>query len=174
MMELSTLLSRDKLNDMINHAHTSPPGCFVEIGVYRGGSALALYKLGREIHLFDTFCGIPHKGKDDVVNVGDFCITQEEFDNMKSAMPAARFHKGIFPTTVPDNLPPIAFIHFDGDQYETAKGIKTHLWDKVVPGGIIFIDDYEYMPSLRKAFAEDFEEPVMTSGSLQHFVVKSR
>jgi hypothetical protein len=39
------------------------PGCIVEVGVYRGGSAKYLAQLepDRAAFLFDTFAGIPHE-----------------------------------------------------------------------------------------------------------------
>lgn len=172
-------MSARKLYDTAYHAACSPEGgCFVEIGVYRGGSAQVIYDVakrsGRKLHLFDTFTGIPYTGTGDYVGVGEFKATEKDIEKIKMEMPNAHIYVGVFPDTVPDNMPAISFIHFDGDQYQTAKGIKTHLWDRVVKGGVIFIDDYDgFSMGIKHAFREDFPEyPIQKSPSGQFFIVK--
>jgi hypothetical protein len=65
------------LDDLRAAASEAPPGDFVEVGVYKGGSAAVLAEVararGRRLFLFDTFSGMPHseQGVDHHV-VGDF------------------------------------------------------------------------------------------------------
>lgn len=54
-------------------------------------------------------------------------------------------YKGWFQhTVVPDskNIKKISFLMLDGDLYASIKVCLENLYDKVVPGGIVFIDDY--------------------------------
>lgn len=177
-MILPSLMSPQKLYDTAYHAAISPDGgCFVEIGVYKGGSAQVLYDVaersGRKLHLFDTFTGIPVSCAADYVGAGEFKATEEDLENIKKQLPNAQLHIGFFPATVPETFELISFIHFDGDQYHTAKGIKC-LWHRVIKGGIVFIDDYEgFSPGLKTAFREDYPKiPVCKSPSGQFYFVK--
>ena len=115
-----TLLGPEVIDSLISLALNAVQGPYVEIGVYKGGSAWWLAALARqqvrELHLFDTFTGIPHKGPyDEEHEVGDFSDTS--YESVKSAIPDAIFHVGVFPETL-QNIPPInpAFVHVDCDQ----------------------------------------------------------
>ena len=54
---------RQILLELAATAKTTPAGCFVEVGVWKGGSASYLTEVAeqqnREIFLYDTFTGIP-------------------------------------------------------------------------------------------------------------------
>ena len=58
-----SLLSPEQLEDLAQLARSAPAGAFVEVGVYRGGSARVLCDIaqeqGRTLYLFDTFAGHP-------------------------------------------------------------------------------------------------------------------
>jgi len=124
-------------------ASLTPPGAFVEVGVYKGGCAWYLERIaqrqGRELHLFDTFTGIPHKGPGDHHNVGDFGDTSLEA--VKAAVPSAIFHAGVFPDTLPADLMDIAFVHCDVDQTESVRAVINQLWGRMVIGGVMAFDD---------------------------------
>ena len=49
----------------------------------------------------------------------------------------------------------IALLHIDVDIYEPTKIILEKLYDKVVEGGIIILDDYKVFPGERQA-VDDF------------------
>lgn len=138
---------------------TTPNGCFVEVGVYKGGLALELYEIAleqkRDLHLFDTFCGIPCKTTGDAHNIGDFSDVNVE--DIKALMPHANFHIGVFPDTLPPELKDIAFSHIDCDQYQSIKDCCQHLWDRMVSGGIMWFDDYPVIDSAKKAVDEYFK-----------------
>jgi hypothetical protein len=68
------------------------------------------------------------------------------------------FVKGLFQETLPITpLSRIAVLHIDGDWYESVKVCLDSLYDKVVPGGIIQLDDYGYWQGARKAVDEFLE-----------------
>ncbi len=124
-------------------ARETPPGAFVEVGVYKGGCAWYLAQVaeeqGRELHLFDTFSGIPFQGDGDQHKPGDFGDTS--LAEVQAAVPGAHFHVGIFPTTMPAEFPPVAFVHCDVDQVDSVRAVILHLWPRIVPGGIMAFDD---------------------------------
>lgn len=139
-------------------AAVTPPGSFAEIGVFRGGSAFVLWQIaehqGRELHLFDTFTGIPVACKIDGHRIGDFADTC--LDKVRSAIPLAHFHVGKFPLTLPDDLKDIAFVHVDCDQYETYCACIDLLWPRMVPDAAMVFDDYPFLESACKAIGERF------------------
>jgi len=75
----------------------------------------------------------------------------------------AVFVKGLFQDTLAGNAPDqIAFLHMDGDWFESTRAILVHLWDRVVPGGVVQLDDYGDWHGCRKAFDEFIEERQLT------------
>ncbi len=67
------------------------------------------------------------------------------------------FHKGWFQDTLPsdsETIDKIAILRLDGDWYESIKICLEYLYDKVVFGGIIVIDDYGYYEGCTKAVDE--------------------
>jgi len=142
MKTAPTCLGQDAMDSLMYYASRSPAGCIVEIGVYRGGSASFLAQLEREMHLFDTFCGMPEAGPLDRDNpVGKFADTSIE--EVRSAVPTAHLHPGIFPDTLEGlTLPPVGFVHADADNYEVTKAILTQMPRRMVRGGFILFDDF--------------------------------
>lgn len=140
-----SLLHPDALETMLVLAVSTPDGAFVEVGVYKGGSAWYLANLARSqcrtLHLFDTFTGIPEKAPIDRHEIGDFGDTSLEA--VSAAIPDAIYHVGVFP---PQNGPPlpeqIAFVHVDCDQYAVIKRAVAELWPRLVDGGVMLFDDY--------------------------------
>jgi len=144
---------------MAGLAFTRPPGCFAEVGVYQGGSARELYSVskrqGRKLYLYDTFSGMPFKGEFDTHDIGLFsdCSAEE----VQSSMPEAIVIKGIFPQSVVE-MPPVAFVHADADQYQTTVDIIKVFSPLMVKGGIMLFDDYYCVPSCVLAVDEYFKD----------------
>lgn len=141
-MAPSTLIGADKCLSLATIAAKCPPGCFVEVGVYQGGSAWLLSwlaeKQGRELFLYDTFEGIPCKSDVDVHEVGDFADCS--YEAVCEAIPRAHVVKGVFPgSAVP--MPAVAFAHIDCDQYKSVSESLAFLRPLMVPGGAIVLDD---------------------------------
>jgi len=71
------------------------------------------------------------------------------------------FHKGWFQDTLPvvaDSLGAIALLRLDGDLYASIKVCLDHLFDLVVPGGFVVIDDYGYYDGCTRAVDEFIAE----------------
>ncbi len=144
---------------LIETAGSVSPGCFVEVGVYKGGTAWHLAKLAedqnREIFLFDTFTGIPYKGLFDPVTPGTFSDTSA--DEVQKAIPYAKVVQGIFPQSAQTiELPVVAFVHLDCDQYQSIKEAALFLSPKMVKGGIMWFDDYGCLEGADMAVNELF------------------
>ena len=163
-------------------------GGFVECGVWKGGSimamALALKELGdtrREIYLYDTFSGmttpthidvsydgrsaqkIHHHNKMSNNHAGLLCSSLEEVKSnvYSTGYPNDRFHfiKGKVEDTLPENTPEkIALLRLDTDWYESTKHELTHLFPLLSHKGVIIIDDYGYWQGAKKAVDEHILE----------------
>jgi O-methyltransferase len=71
------------------------------------------------------------------------------------------FHKGWFQDTLPmkhTEIDEIAILRLDGDWYESIKICLDYLFDKVVAGGLVVIDDYGYYDGCTKAVDEFLEK----------------
>lgn len=152
---LPSLVSIDAINDLCGYAAESPPGCFVEFGVYKGGTASYLAQIarmqGRSLFLYDTFCGMPFQGDMDKHAVNDFADTSLEA--VKKVIPDAIFCVGTFPESVVP-MPPIAFAHIDADQYQSIKDAIRIFVPLMVTGGIMVFDDYNCLESANQAIHE--------------------
>ena len=149
-----SLINIGQIEDLCDLAAGTPPGCFVEVGVYKGGSAYFLMAVavqqGRKLHLYDTFAGMPFADPeiDKEHNIGDFADTSVE--EVRAAVPDAIYHVGVFPDTF-SPIGPIAFVHVDCDQYQSVYDCIDVLWRDMVPGAIMVFDDYEHTSGARKA-----------------------
>lgn len=67
------------------------------------------------------------------------------------------FHRGWFQDTLPacqGRLGPIALLRLDGDWHASTKVCLDHLYDLVVPGGFVILDDYGAYEGCRRAVDE--------------------
>jgi O-methyltransferase len=149
------LVSKGDMECMEWLSSQAPEGCFVEVGVYQGGTAKVLYRVceqqGRKLYLYDTFKGIPYKDPIDPHVVGDFSYTDPEY--ISKMLPKALVREGIFPASAVE-MPPIAFVHLDVDQYRSYKESIEYLKPRMVPGGIMWFDDYGCVPGATAAVDE--------------------
>lgn len=176
MTNTTSLIPPIVLSALVLTARTTPPGPWVEVGVYNGGSALELYRArgDRPLHLFDTFEGIPFSEPDkgDQHGVGEF-DGRANLPALQQAMPDAMFHAGVFPDTLPDDLRGVAFAHIDADQYKSIKDCIIHLWPRMVLGGIMWFDDFSALAGARNAVMEHFTEDQLHSAPEgRRFIVK--
>jgi predicted O-methyltransferase YrrM len=144
-----------EIDYICQHAARTPPGCFVEIGVYKGGFAYYLAKLARAqkraLYLYDTFEGTPYQGAPDIVAKGSFADTSVEAVSV--AIPGATCVKGVFPESAIETGP-IAFVHLDVDQYDAYKTILPYLVPRMTSGGLIWLADYYVYPGAHQATNE--------------------
>jgi hypothetical protein len=162
------------------------PGAIVECGVWRGGSmhivARTLDAIGdtsRELYLFDTFEGMtPPTDKDRTVSgrrVADLLASRPKTARIwavagledvqegfaKVPYPADRIHfvKGPVEQTLPDQAPDeIAILRLDTDWYESTRHELRTLYDRLVPGGVLIIDDYGSYQGAKQAVDEFIAE----------------
>jgi O-methyltransferase len=172
MADLPSLLGPGILEDMAGVASATPPGAFVEVGVYKGGSGASLAKVaerqGREIYLYDTFAGLPYKAEVDTMRAGEFSDTS--FEAVAAAIPYAKVVKGIFPQSAV-LMPKIAFVHLDVDQYWAYRDAIAFLSPMMVPGGVMWFDDYGCLPGATLAVDEAFPGRLQTAACGKSFVM---
>lgn len=153
------------------------PGCFVECGVAGGGSSALLglviarhSRRPRVLHALDSFAGMPEPGEQDVHQdipaestgwgTGTCAAPEEAVRDLYRRLGISALvetHKGLFQETLPrlrHSLAPVAFLHLDGDWYESTLTVLTNLHGLYTPGGFIQIDDYGHWQGCRKAVHE--------------------
>ncbi|GAK57008.1 macrocin-O-methyltransferase domain protein [Candidatus Vecturithrix granuli] len=152
---------------------TNFSGAFVECGVWNGGSAaimaeLAKHNRERHVWLFDSWEGLPQPTHVDISRDGEpgekgtsfgYQEKVEEILFHKLVLDPVRQHlvKGWFQDTIPSKKPqigPIALLHLDCDWYESIKFCLNELYDQVLDGGYIIIDDYGYWQGCKQAVDE--------------------
>jgi hypothetical protein len=159
-------------------------GAFVECGVWRGGSMLAIARTlrdagdaTRELYLFDTFSGMPAPGPEDVrahdgataaallKEPGEHHTRAEaNLETVQATMALAhydaervRYVVGKVEETIPATAPPgIALLRLDTDWYESTRHELEHLFPRLTVGGVLIIDDYGWWAGARRAVDEYF------------------
>ena len=144
---------------MLKMARGAPAGNFVEVGVFRGGSARPLMDIaneqGRQLYCYDTFTGIPCASPEhgDTHVVGDFAHDDEQL--VREHLSGAVVVRGVFPDCAVA-MGGIAFAHIDCDQYQSIIESVRYLMPMMVEGGIIWFDDAPVLDGARKAVNELF------------------
>ena len=174
-----TLVNSERLTNLYNQClkFKSTKYSFVECGVARGGClAMMAYYSGSEnkIFGFDSFEGMP-----EITDIGDYnrsCPLTDfgkvgdnlsggiqnvynTFNSLNLNMNNVTLIKGFFEDTLNiesniDNIGDIAILRLDGDWYESTKICLEKLYNKVVNGGIIIIDDYGHFIGAKQATDE--------------------
>jgi hypothetical protein len=167
-------------------------GSFVECGVWMGGCAAVMARSaarqGRMTWLFDSFEGMPEASNEDgpvasdlaagryggrLVPVGTnlaplAAVRSVLFDKLHLDEQAIKIEKGWFQTTLPSSIDSIgiALLRIDADWYESTKVCLEQLYDSVVSGGYVVIDDYGAFPGCQRA-VDDFLESLTVRPQLQ-------
>jgi len=157
-----TVISQDRLSVLAETVRQCAklPGEMAEVGTYKGGSArvIAAACPGKYLHLFDTFgTGIPEDDQHGEHKAGDF--GDVSFEQVKRYLDGFNvvFHPGLFPKTAePVRERRFCFVHLDGDTYQTTKAGLEFFWPRMVEGGAIVLDDWDWerCPGVRKAVEE--------------------
>lgn len=177
----NTMLSVERLWSLFENARRicrdDLPGNFVECGVAAGGSSAMLSwviarhsRRPRKLFSFDSFEGMPppaevdrHAGLDaDATGwgTGTCSAPEESLMSLCRRLGTERFVqpvKGLFQDTLPtmrDWVGMVAFLHMDGDWYESTRAILENLYDRVQPNGFVQVDDYGHWEGCRKALHE--------------------
>lgn len=123
-----------------------------EVGIYQGGSALAIAQTlpsSTQINLFDTFEGMPHYDSSlDTHIIGDFSdVLYDKIVEIFKDYPNVSIYKGIFPIDVENQLNPktkYKFVHLDVDNYQSYKDCLDYFYPKMVNNSIMLFDDYNW------------------------------
>jgi len=138
------------------HQVKSLEGDYVECGVYRGGLSRAVMhyiefdQISKKFYLLDTFCGLSGTlVSDEEEAIGrkaggyeecyeDVKKTFEDFSNV-------RIIKGIIPDTLVEvKAEKVAFLSIDMNCAAPEIAAAEYFWERIVTGGIIVLDDYNY------------------------------
>jgi hypothetical protein len=143
-----------------NHA-SKLPGDFAECGVWRGFlttailTALDWEPLGKTFYLFDTFDGLreshltagerANRQKLDHLN-GYFRDTYGFVSEHFARFPRVKLVRGTVPETL-ETVPidRISYLSIDMNCVEPEIAAGNFFWDKLVPGGVILLDDYGFV-----------------------------
>jgi Macrocin-O-methyltransferase (TylF) len=125
-----------------------------ECGVFRGGMTLMMAKQLEEsphkVFAFDSFAGLPKERgfwETCYYQTGALRGSYDEVANLLASHgllgSTVELRLGMFDDTLKSsNIPPLSLVHIDCDVYCSVKSCLDLLYDKVLPGGIIVIDDY--------------------------------
>ena len=154
------------------------PGAFVECGLWKGGSMMAIAMrlkdrgvTDRDLYGFDTFEGMTPPTEDDVdwrgiqqtpPDKGSTLHIGAGLDDVAGNMrgtgyPMDRVHliKGDVLQTLPGGAPDdIALLRLDTDYYESTKHELETLYPRLATGGVLLLDDYGHYRGSRKATDE--------------------
>lgn len=162
------------------------PGAFVECGVWRGGSVMAvartLVELGvtdRELWLYDTFAGMDAPTADDRTADGRVAsgwvahgrdggpgVLAASLAEVKANLASTgypdelvHFVVGRVEETLAEHRPEqVALLRLDTDFYESTRAELAHLYPLLGRRAVLIIDDYGYWLGARRAVDEYFAE----------------
>lgn len=174
-----TLLGPERLKNaarcVIDVNERNITGDIVECGTYLGGALAVMAKMHektvtdkvRTIWGFDTFAGIPLPSKKDGERASprghsnDLVATLEDCKKTLDLAGVDKKNvvlvKGLFQETLittKEQISGIAVLRLDGDWYDSTMVCLEQLYDKVVVGGWIIIDDYGHWEGCKKAVDE--------------------
>lgn len=147
-----------------NHA-LALDGDFVECGVFRGFSTAVLARyldfatVPKRWYLYDTFTGIP----DDQRNAAsanpevyrDSALLEKVRERFKE-YPNVTIVPGRVPEVLAEHAPErVALLHIDLNSAAAEVGALEVLFPRVVPGGVVVLDDYGWLYYREQKFAED-------------------
>jgi len=158
LQEHASTVCADRLRvvaDELYRLHRSRrAGAVVELGCYRGAMALwmrhildSLGETEREVHVFDSFAGMPAPGSQDSDHLAEGELWSSPQDVLDTHARWGRkppvIHQGWFHRTLPVELPEaVAFAYLDGDFYASTLTGLHHCVPRLVPGSVLLIDDY--------------------------------
>jgi O-methyltransferase len=163
--------------------HNRIPGDIVECGVWRGGSMMlisyALQYFGdtsRQLYLYDTFAGMTEPDDIDISMDGERMksvwldaknknlaighggrVEYVKHNMLETGYPEEQMHfiVGDVLQTIPAQIPSsIACLRLDTDWYKSTRHELEHLYDLIVPHGVLIIDDYGWCKGARQATDE--------------------
>ena len=151
-------------------------GEFAECGCWRGHSAYIISKIlfthqfSKSFHIFDSFeGGLSDKTREDLSEYVKQTKEEAAFeknwfastvDDLKHALKGFDFIQ-IYKGWIPDRFQEVeskqfAFVHIDVDLYQPTLDSLKFFFPRLLPGGVIVVDDYGYswFPGAKKAVDE--------------------
>ena len=167
------------------------PGDILEFGVYKGSSIMRLITFrdllepnsSRKIIGFDAFGKFPknlmlksdREFAEKFEKEGGFGISKKELNLHLENKNATNYElvQGDIMESLPDYVQKhpdleISLLHIDVDVYEPTKVILENLWDNIVPGGVLMLDDYGIIEGETKAVDEYFSNQNITINKPMH------
>ena len=175
-VSVKRLINIHRLTQKVNRLNL--PGDIVECGVWNGGSAAMMGVADsddatsgkvRRLWLFDSFCGLPPPSNKDGKQAretyfqgwcqGETKKVERIFRRFQLSLQHVNISPGWFDDTLQTvDLQTIALLHIDADWYASVKIVLETLYDKVVEGGFVVLDDYWRWPGCREAVTDYLKE----------------
>ena len=156
-------------------------GSFVECGVWRGGSSMAIAltlqeKVSlRDIYMYDTFDGMtPPSELDQRIRDGvpasdlqdeyvewkaDIEIVKNNIISTSYPQKYVHYIKGsVLETLLIEKPTKISLLRLDTDWFDSTYASLVHLYPLLEPGGVLIVDDYNYFSGARIAVEKYFGE----------------
>jgi O-methyltransferase len=159
------------------------PGSVAEVGVFKGKGAFHMAGLfpDKTLHLFDTFTGMPDTIEE--IDGGGWAkysnTSLAAVQHMLKGFDNVQIHPGVFPDTgvVLPTSERFCLVHVDVDLYRSTLDVCTFFYDRMVPGGIMVLNDYRCStcPGATKAvdeFFADKPEKIVSRGNEHTWVIK--
>ena len=166
-----TCLDAVRLANLWNMVQLAGPGTFLEVGSFRGGTALHIcnaidtWHSGERFFSFDPFEMGGFEGMvkcDRAFKPMDFTNTRyADVAQLLSGKPQATVVQGFFPAAAAEHdLKDIAFCHLDVDIYEATRQSLAYLAPRLSAQGLIVVDDFGHMetPGVEQATREFVEQ----------------
>ena len=168
-------------------------GDFVECGVGHGllSKTIVEYldfsKAPKNLYLFDTYEGIPlEQGKaSEKENMQRLNRTHyaepyfEKVADLFSGFPNVKLVQGILPESLEKEvIGVISYLSIDMNNAEAEIGTVEVLWERIIKGGVILLDDYAYGPEFLEqkrswdAFAQSKKISILTLPTGQGLIIK--
>jgi len=173
---------------------------FVECGVGPGGCIAVMAKNSKNnrIYGFDSFEGMPPITDEDIGDYnksdpamefgceghnlsGGLELVNKTLNLLNVDKSKINLIKGYFENSltgdVINNIGNIAVLRLDGDWYNSTKVCLERLYDRVVDGGVIIIDDYGHFVGAKRATDEfrarrNIESPLIQTDYTEHYWIK--
>ena len=175
MVKTNNLINLYNLVQKVNSKNVT--GDIVECGVWNGGSAAIMASacisnqkvIARRVWLFDSFAGLPPPGPKDGamerkhyfegMNKGSVEQVKRAFRKLSVPMDNVKICPGWFDATLATaDIHRTAIFHIDADWYSSVMSVLRAMYDKVVPGGFVVLDDYGYWDGCTQAIENFFLE----------------
>ena len=120
---------------------------------------------GTGYEIYDSFQGLSEPQPEDALApdtdplvrqsliAGKFAFPLERVKQALAAFPNITYGPGWIPDAFPDDDRRYRFAHVDVDLYQPTKASFEYFWPRVVPGGVMVCDDYNW-PGARRAVEE--------------------